>query len=353
LTGDVRRMLWSLTGGGNADYRMNVKTSRPLRARLLLPVSALVTGAALVLVAVTAVSNPTGQARALASCIHHTPTAEEMQLVTSVSQRRQSLYPGSPALKPSQPLNDSAYGYAKFLADNPGADGHSADGGFWYNRSLNCGYPAEINAGGEGLAVKEMPDTVVSLSASEAYQIMIGSPGGGANVPPNIGFTPVSCFGVGKATASDGSKVAWVLVLFVEQLDGTCPQAAVATPPPPPSPSPTATPISAFPSRSPSPTATPTRSATPTPSATPSSPRYGVTITLAQNGWTLVTLPQGSIADILSRASGCYVAVYQLRGDQWLRFAPDVPAYARNLSQSDGGAFWILGSAQACGPIQL
>ena len=67
----------------------------------------------------------------------------------------------------------------------------------------------------------------------------------------------------------------------------------------------------------------------------------------------MVTLPAGSIAQVLARAYGCYSVVYQLQGETWLRYSPDVPSYARNLSESDGGAFWILGTAKGCGTISL
>jgi hypothetical protein len=55
----------------------------------------------------------------------------------------------------------------------------------------------------------------------------------------------------------------------------------------------------------------------------------------------------------LHRAKGCYSAVYQQQGDRWLRYAPGVPAYANNLHTLNGGAFWVEGTAENCGLIQL
>jgi hypothetical protein len=45
--------------------------------------------------------------------------------------------------------------------------------------------------------------------------------------------------------------------------------------------------------------------------------------------------------------------VYQQQGDRWLRYAPGVPAYANNLQTLNGGAFWVEGTAENCGFIQL
>jgi hypothetical protein len=100
----------------------------------------------------------------------------------------------------------------------------------------------------------------------------------------------------------------------------------------------------------PTPTATPTN--TPTPSPTPTLRADGAKITLYP-GWNLVMLPAGPIGDILYRARGCFTAVYQQQGNQWLRYSNDVPPYARNLVTSNGGAFWIEGAAASCGLIAL
>lgn len=69
-------------------------------------------------------------------------------------------------------------------------------------------------------------------------------------------------------------------------------------------------------------------------------------------GWNLVTLPAGAVAEILTRAQGCYRAVYKQEGDVWLRYSPVVPAYANNLHTTSGGTFWVEGTAN-CGYIQL
>ncbi|HMO55636.1 MAG TPA: hypothetical protein PJ994_14105, partial [Tepidiformaceae bacterium] len=69
-------------------------------------------------------------------------------------------------------------------------------------------------------------------------------------------------------------------------------------------------------------------------------------------GWNLVILPAGNVAEVLTRAAGCYRAVYQQTGGTWQRYSPDVPAYANNLSVTQGGTFWVEGTAN-CGFIQL
>lgn len=318
----------------------------PLRARRLTVgfyLGAVVAAAA---IAITALAGlPAGSVNALAPCLLHTNTGEESQFVGLLQTWRNSNIPGSFPLTVSAPLNAAAAGYAQFLANTPGAGGHFADGGGgsfpWAARAVQCGYPADQAAGGEGLAVVES-SVVVNVSAQQALNVMTSERGGGVWVPSNVGL-PVKCVGAAKMVSGDGKKVAWVTVLFAAS--GTCPQAATGGTAP--SPSASASPTS---TNTPTPTATPTN--TPTPSPTPTLRADGAKITLSP-GWNLVILPAGPLGDILYRARGCYSAVYQQVGDHWLRYSNDVPPYARNLVTSNGGAFWIEGTAASCGPISL
>ena len=145
---------------------------------------------------------------------------------------------------------------------------------------------------------------------------------GGVYVPPDVGL-PTRCFGVAKANSSNGHKSAWVALIFAGPTSGACPQAATGGPPPSPPPgddSPTATSTNTK-----TPTSTPTKTPTPTPTSTPLPHYSGYTLSIQPGAWVLVTLPPGPIQDVLARVRGCYEAVYQLQGDQWLRYSPDVP----------------------------
>mgnify|MGYP006915171141 CR=1 FL=1 len=278
-------------------------------------------------------------ANATAPCVAHTPSGDETTFLGLLQQWRDGNIAGSQQLSQSAPLNAAAMGYAQYLANTPGAQGHGADGapGYpWATRAVQCGYPANLAAGGEGLAVVES-STVVTVSAQQALNTMTAERGGGVWVPSDVGL-PVKCVGVGKATSTSGKKVAWVTLIFAAS--GSCPQ-QVSGGGTSPSPSSSATNTATN-------TATPT--ATPSPSPTPKP--VGATIAL-YSGWNLVVLPEGKVADVLYRAAGCYRAVYQQQGGHWLRYSPDVPAYANNLQTLNGGTFWIEGTAENCGLIAL
>jgi hypothetical protein len=164
------------------------------------------------------------------------------------------------------------------------------------------------------------------------------------------GFQHVNCAGVGVYRNSEGTAVAWVVVLAQYDDGVPCPEpVSVSQAGGSPSPGASASPS---PSMSPTATNTPTVTPSPTPTTTPAA-RFDATLELAPGEWNLVTLPAGPLAEVLARAEGCYVAVYQLQGGEWLRYAPGVPAYARNLVTSDGGAFWIMASDEDCGEIDL
>lgn len=301
-------------------------------------ISAAFLGAALVAAAVATGLAHNTTAKATAPCVAHTPSGEELTFLGLLQTWRDGAIPGSQQLSQSASLNAAAMGYAQFLANTPGAGGHFADGspGYaWVTRAVQCGYPANWGAGGEGLAVVESSATV-SVSPQQALNTMTSEAGGGVWVPANVGL-PVKCVGVGKATSANGKKVAWVTLLFAA--GGACPQQVTGGS------SPTATTSS-----TPTPTPTPTKTPTPTPSPTP--PALGVTVTI-YSGWNLVVLPAGPVGDVLYRAKGCYRAVYQQEGARWLRYSPDVPAYANNLQTLNGGVFWVEGAAANCGLIGL
>lgn len=313
----------------------NVGRWRPGWARLgWLPIAL---GAAGVVMALAARNQP---AEAIAPCIAHANTGDELTFIAGLQAWRDTHIAGSYPLTVSAPLNAAAAGYAQFLADTPGAGGHYADGtpGFaWATRAIQCGYPANQAAGGEGLAVVSSSATV-SVSPQQALATMTAEGGGGVWVPSSVGL-PVKCVGAAKATSADGKKVAWVTLVFAAS--GNCPSAGTAPPTVPGTSTATAT-------------ATRTASATPspTPSPTPTPRADGATVTVYE-GWNLVTLPGGKVQDVLGRAEGCFRAIYQQQGDRWLRYSPQAPAYANNLNTLNGGTFWIEGTAANCGLIHL
>ena len=305
-------------------------------------------------------------AQALAPCLAHTNTTEELTFLGQLQAWRDQNIAGSFPLTLSAPLNAAAAGYAQFLANTPGAQGHYADppeGQFpWADRAVQCGYPSNEAAGAEGLAVVDASG-VIDVTGTQALTIMAaenGSSGsiGGIWVPAFIGAN-VECVGVAKMTGLGGTQVAWVVELFAT-FDGTCPQAVLgggggSTPSPSASASSSATSSPTLTATA-SPTSTPTMTPTPspTPSPTPTPRADGATLTLNPGGWNLVTLPAAnSLRDLLYRATGCFTEVYQQQGALWFDYAPGLPAYANDLTSSNGGAFWIKATAQACGAIHL
>ncbi len=200
---------------------------------------------------------PQKRAEAIAPCVAHSNTDEEASFLALLQAWRNVHITGSLPLTVSAPLNASAAGYARYLANTPGASGHYADGSDWVARATQCGYSSNgsTSAGGEGLAVAESGSTI-SLSPQGALDIMSAHGGSGINIPANVGL-PVKCVGVARAVSSDGRKVAWVAVLFA--VSGNCPQAVAGGG------NPTST---ATANASPSATATLPRVATSTPTAT-------------------------------------------------------------------------------------
>ncbi len=261
---------------------------------------------------------PGGQAEAIAPCTPHTNTSEEWQFLGLLQGWRDAQgLSGGQQLVMTNSLNQAALGYAQFLVDTPGADGHDADGAAypaWATRAKQCGYTSSASgqvAGGEGLA------GFASMGPQAALDFMVAH-GGGIVIPSSSRF-PVKCAGVAKATGANG-RTAWVALTFI-QLETTCPGAVGQAPP----------------------AATPS----PTPTPTPTPPAGGVAIGL---GWNLVVLPQGPIGVGMAGLAGCFDAVYgwQPREERWRRYAPDAPGYVSNLVESDGSGLWVHGT-QACG----
>ena len=308
-------------------------------------VSALVAGLGLLALAlgVTMTGGRPQDARALAACQVHSNTAEELAFIELLQMYRNQHIQGSYPLVLSAPLNAAAAGYAQFLIDHPGSGDHYADGGTqgraWADRAIQCGYPANIAAGGEGLAVVQGSGPV-SVDPQSALNIMAAETYGGVNVPAIVGAPQVRCVGVAKVRAANGREDAWVVLLFGTYT--TCPEPV--TPPPP------STNASSTATKTSTPTSTPTK--TPTPSPTPPPRTDGATINLT-SGWNLVVIPPGDLDDVLYRAKGCFRSVYQQQGEHWVRYSPEVPAYARNLQTSNGGVFWVEGTAEGCGRIPL
>lgn len=220
---------------------MEKKTRRrPSWALLALTLSGLALSVAAVVAAL-----PSKQASAIAPCVQHTPSGDELTFLAAVQSWRDANIPGSHQLIMSAPLNAAAEGYAQFVANTPGASGHSADGAGgqfpWVTRALACGYPSNLGAGSEGVAN--------ASTANQALTVLLGHTGSGVFVPSNVG-APVKCAGVGKATNAGGTKTTWVVLLFAG--GAQCSQAVTGGP------QPSAT--NTF-----TPTSTPTQTATPTP----------------------------------------------------------------------------------------
>jgi hypothetical protein len=337
LTFTNRGVLWSPLGAPAEAVQMN-------RRRLLVILGAGVMAACGLL---TFAATRTERADAAVSCQAHQNTAEELQFIGLLQSWRDQNIPGSFPLTRSISLNKAAGYYANFLANNAGAAGHFADGNDWVGRAQQCGYP--VPAGGEGLAVVEASQPV-SVSASQALSIMASEGGGGIHIPSNVG-ADVKCVGAAKAVSSDGRKVAWVTLLFATWTGCADPDTSGS---PPAASSSTATPTSSSTATSTA-TATPTKTPTPTPTATPTPvANYGISLSICA-GWNLVTMPvAGPVDDMFDTARQDVAAIYLQNGETWLRWAPGVPAYARNLNQvSSGDVLWIYRSEPSCEDLGL
>lgn len=320
------------------------------RSAAIAPLAALV-GIVLLFVALA------GDARSetqLVNCgtSHDALNGDEAEMVGLVQQWRNDNVPNPGPLQVSGVLNRAAAWFAQWQVDNGVPGGHNDSlGRSWPQRIQDCGYTGFWYQG-SGEAVTGIQskgganDSRMYIWPDDALRQMT-YPGSGLRNPGTSG-SPVKCIGVAVVQQEPGGRaVSWVVVLMQFDKGVDCPEAQGAAAQPSPSAS-----ASPSPSSSASPSATATATATPSPTATPPA-TFGVSLTLVPLQWNLVTLPAGQIENILARAAGCYDAVYQLYAGEWRRYAPGVPAYARNLSVSDGGAFWIKATSRACGTIQL
>ncbi len=280
------------------------------------------------------------QASAAGPCgtAHDGITAEEADFAAQLQAWRNANLDSSTPLTLSGPLNAAAAWFAQDQVTHGGGGGHlDSVGRTWGTRALDCGFPNPYAEGGSGEGVYSVSSSqVLNIGPSQAIS-GITYPGSGVyiQVPAQGGFPPVKCFGVAVHRSEDGKAVSWVTVIAQFPANTACPSPVTGGTP--------ATPTA---------TATKTKTPTPTPSAIPPIV-HNHPLTVSPNGWALVTLPQGSLSSVLARAKGCYSAVYQLQGETWVRYSPDIPAYARSLTASNGGAFWVSGSGKDCGTIIL
>jgi hypothetical protein len=227
----------------------------------------------------------------------------------------------------SGPINRAAQWMAQHLAEGKANSHTDAYGRGWTQRMVDCGYTGGLQGSGETLAV--------GGSASAAFA-SLWTPG---NQHQSGVEAPVSwnCAGVGR------SGSIWVIVVALRPAaSGACPEPGSGSAPPPPATSTTATSTA---TRTPTPTATPT----PTPVA-----EYGATLTVCA-GWNLLTIPvTGDVEDVFDTAFEEIDAIYAQNGEAWLRWAPAVPAYARNLTQVFAGdVVWIYRAEPSCEDIDL
>ena len=271
---------------------------------------------------------------------HDAMDSEEQQFAGLIQAWRDANLQYSSALQTSGALNAAAAWFAQWQVENGTPGGHGDDlGRSWPQRALDCGYGTPYSVGsGEGV-YGVASSGLVSLSGSQALAGMAAHQGSGIYIQTGSQSLPAKCIGVGIYQNEAGTAKAWIVLIAQYPANSACP-GSNGQAPPAPSPSPSASPTATF---TPSPTASPTATATPR--------SDGASVTLWQ-GWNLVTLPPGSVPEILTRAVSCYRAVYKQEGDAWLRYSPLVPAYANNLQITNGGTFWVEGTAN-CGFIQL
>ncbi|MBA4180669.1 MAG: hypothetical protein C0506_08795 [Anaerolinea sp.] len=270
--------------------------------------------------------------------------SEETQFLGLLQQWRNSTLRYSSPLEVSGALNQAAAWFAEWQVNHGTPGGHNDDslpGGRYFNqRAMDCGYTGSV--GGQPIS-NGTGEGVFGVSSSGAAgvgptQAMAGITYGGSGVyiQTNSTSLPAKCVGVAVKRNAAGTAVAWVVVIGQYPASSPCPGGSGGG---------TATTAATS-----TPTKTPTP--TPTPSPTPTPRADGVAVTIVA-GWNLVVIPSGPIDDVLYRAKGCYRSVYQQDGDRWLRYSPDAPPYANNLRTSNGGVFWVEGTAANCGPVRL
>lgn len=271
-------------------------------------------------------------------------TSEESQFLGLLQQWRNANVAHSTPLETSAALSAAAAWFAQWQVDNGAPGGHNDSfGRNWVQREVDCGYDAYFaNGSGEG---------VYGVAGSQALNIGpaqaitgITYAGSGVRIDTPSTTWPAKCVGVAVKRNASGTVVAWVALIAQYPASQTCPGG--------PAPvgggsSPTTSPTNTAAS-------TPTKTATPspTPSPTPTQRADGASIELL-SGWNLVVIPAGDLDSVLYRAKGCFRSVYQQAGDRWLRYSPEAPAYANNLRTSNGGTFWVEGTAANCGRVPL
>ncbi|MFN0096770.1 MAG: hypothetical protein ACKVVT_18590 [Dehalococcoidia bacterium] len=280
---------------------------------------------------------------------HDSLDGPEQEFLTLLASWRAVNVTFTTPLQVSGALNAAAAWFAQDIVVTGGFGEHTdSTGRSWYNRAADCGYDASFAAGsGEGIFVATSPNDPVVATPSTALNAMAGNFGSGIYIRVGADHPwPVKCVGVGHFRNANGTKEAWVTVLAQWPAEQACPGSTA-------DPEPTATfTATATKSGTATPTSTPTKTATPTRTAT-GVPRYNAVLALVPGNWALVTLPPGPLADVLARAYGCYEVVYAFENGNWMRYSPDVPAYAQNFTTSTGGAVWIKASGSSCGLIHL
>lgn len=300
-----------------------------------------------------AAAAPRESARAAGPCgtPHDALDAQEQQFLQLIQAwRDQNVSPSTP-LQVSGALNAAAAWFAQWQVDNGAPGGHGDSfGRNWAQRALDCGYTGTTSGGtpyaygsGEGIRAYASSQPI-QVSAAQAAADM-AYPGSGIWASTPSASLPFKCVGVGRASSSDGRRVAWVVVIAQYPANQPCPGAAASAPTATPTSAATATP-------SPTPTRTPSPTPTPTPTPTPLPRQDGAAVTLWE-GWNLVMLPVGPVDAVLARAAGCYGAVYQFDGTRWRRYIPGAPGYVNSLGTLDGGPAWVQGTSRNCGLVLL
>jgi uncharacterized protein YkwD len=259
---------------------------------------------------------------------------------------------GAPPMTLSGPVNEAAQIFAEAMIAGSTSGHLDSYGRTWVQRLIDCGYsPYWSNGSGEALAGFGSSNPSVGSTPGEALASMTNTtPGHQNGVQAPVAW---ACGGVGYATnpnpAPGQLRHAWVVV--VAQYSSTaCPEPGVGSGPPTSTSTATTTITTTI-----VPTNTPTKTPSPTPTATPTPvAEFGVTITVC-GGWNLLTMPvTGEIDAVFDTALLDVAAIYLQNGETWLRWAPGVPAYARNLSHvSSGDVLWIYRPEPSCEDIEL
>ena len=166
-------------------------------------------------------------AKALAPCLAHTNTTEELTFLGQLQAWRDQNIPGSFPLTLSAPLTPLPQAMRSFWRQRPGRRAtpltHRKVNSLGGSRLSNVDIHRTKLPGAKGLAVVESsgPST---YTGTQALTIMTADDGGGVCGPAIIGAN-VECVGLAKINGLDGSKVAWVVELFATF--DTCPQAVI------------------------------------------------------------------------------------------------------------------------------